>query len=200
MIVREVMSPQPATARPDTTVKQALAVLADRQVTSLPVVDRHGTVVGVVSEADLIRGVLHRDPRLHEILETEPTDRARLVEEVMTAHPVTVRPDTDLAEAVEVLTSTTVKSVPVVDTDGRLLGMLSRADVVRLLAREDSRIEAEVDELLRSAGLEGWLVDVHDGAVDLHGPEGSREMVIARVLAESVPGVVDVTSSDDARP
>lgn len=192
MLVRDVMSRDPATVREDTTVKQALTILADRRVTSLPVVAPAGAVVGVVSEADLIRDLLPRDPGAHPDAAEEPDDRPVLVLDVMTPHPVTLHPDTDLVEAVDVLTSTTIKSAPVVDGDGTLLGMLSRADVVRFVARQDTRIEAEVDDLLRSSGLDGWLVEVREGAVELSGPPGPGAG-IARMLAETVAGAVRVT-------
>ncbi len=112
----------------------------------------------------------------------------------MSPHPVTVHPETDLAEAVELLTSTTVKSVPVVDRQGYLKGVLSRSDIVRLLARADAEIQREVDELLRSTGLKDWLVDVQDGAVQLLGPEDSDDTLVARLLAATVPGVLDVSA------
>ncbi len=106
----------------------------------------------------------------------------------MSPHPVTVHPETDLAEAVELLTSTTVKSVPVVDRQGYLKGVLSRSDIVRLLARADAEIQREVDELLRSTGLKDWLVDVQDGAVQLLGPEDSDDTLVARLLAAHCSG------------
>jgi CBS domain-containing protein len=194
MLVREVMTHEPVTVRPITTVKQALQLLAEHRVTVLPVLsgDR---VVGVVSEADLVRDLLARDPRAHEIPPTDQPDRPRVVEEVMSAHVLTTRPEADLAEAVELLTSSSAKCLPVVDQHDRLCGVLSRSDVVRLLARDDERIEAEVDELLRSSGLAGWLVEVHDGEVTLEGPAGGAE--VARLLAGTVPGVLEVSTGTD---
>lgn len=189
MLVHEVMTQDAATVTPGASIKTALAVLADQRLTALPVVDDTGAVIGVVSEADLIRELVTRDP---------PRDRTSSVERVMSTHPVTVRPDVDLVEAVDLLTSTTVKSLPVVDRAGRLVGVLSRSDVVRLLARADHEIECEVDELLRSTGLEGWLVEVQDGFVQLLGPEQSSDSMLVRLLAETVPGVIDVTTRTES--
>ena len=194
MLVFEVMTKYPVTVRPGTSIKDALALLADNHVTALPVATADGKIRGVVSEADLIRELLPRDPRAHEILPVDERRRATVVEDVMSPHPVTVHPETDLAEAVELLTSTTVKSVPVVDRQGYLKGVLSRSDIVRLLARADADIQREVDELLRSTGLKDWLVDVHDGAVQLLGPADSDDTLVARLLAATVPGVLDVSA------
>ena len=79
----------------------------------------------------------------------------------MTALPVTVHPDTDLAEAAQLMTESTVKSPPVVE-DSRLVGIVSRTDVVRMLALRDERVEADIDDLIRSEGMD-WLVEVEDG-------------------------------------
>ncbi|MFC5730869.1 MULTISPECIES: HPP family protein [Nocardioides] len=197
MLVFEVMTQEPVAVRPHTPVKTALGLLAQHRVTAMPVVTTTGKVCGVVSEADLVRDLLPRDARAYEIPPVDQRSRPATVEEVMSRHPVTVYPETDVVEAVDLLTSTTVKSVPVVDRRGHLRGVLSRSDIVRLLARADAKIQSEVDELLRSAGLDGWLVDVQDGAVQLLGPENSKDTVAARLLAATVPGVVEVTIRSD---
>lgn len=194
MLVFEVMTKDPVTVRPGTSIKEALAILAANHVTALPVATPRGMVCGVVSEADLIRELLPRDPRAHEMPQVDDRQRSAVVEDVMAQQPVTVHPDTDLAEAVELLTSSTLKTVPVVDRQGHLQGVLSRSDIVRLLARADAEIQREVDELLRSTGLRDWLVDVHDGAVQLLGPEDSDDTLVARLLAATVPGVLDVSA------
>ena len=194
MLVSEVMTNDPVTVRVGTPVKAALALLAEHRVTSLPVVTAAGHVRGVVSEADLIRELLPRDPRSRQT--PAPDDRMHPVhvDSVMNAHPVTVREDCDLVEAVDLLTSTTVKSLPVVDRSGHLRGVLSRSDVVRVIARADQDIEHEVDALLRSSGVVDWLVEVHDGTVELLGPEGSSDEIVARLLASTVSGVLDVNT------
>lgn len=199
MLVHEVMTRKPATVGPHATIKTALGLLAEHRVTALPVVSDTGGVIGVVSEADLIRELLASDPRAHEIPRQDTSSRSSTVEQVMSNHPVTVHPETDLVQAVDLLTSTTVKSLPVVDREGRLAGVLSRSDVIRLLARADQDIEGEIDELLRSTGLEGWLVDVEDGYVQLLGPEKSTDSLLVRLLAETVPGVIDVSTRTEDR-
>jgi CBS domain-containing protein len=194
MLVRELMTRHPVTVRPQTTVKAALRLLDENNVTMLPVVAADGRVRGVVSEADLIRDLVHRDPRLQEL---EPgtgreLDPPRQVVDVMSNSALTVHPDTDVAIAVELATSTGIKSLPVVDEKNRIVGVLSRRDVVRALAREDDLLEAEVDGLIVSAGIRDWLVDVHDGVAEISGPADNGERALARALAGSVPGVVDV--------
>jgi CBS domain-containing protein len=88
------------------------------------------------------------------------------------------------------MTSTAVKSLPVVEA-GEVLGVVSRRDVIRLLARQDELIEAEIDELFRQAGLD-WLVTVEDGVVVVDGPEDDREQRLAETLASTVPGAIGI--------
>jgi len=201
MLVREVMSDSPVTAPLGTTVQGALQVLARTKVTSLPVVSRRGRLVGIVSEADLIRDRVVTDPRLHEIPRgddpAEAVDQHTLVDDVMTTHVVTVRPDTDLRDAVELLTSSIVKSVPVVDPTGRVLGMLSRSDVVAMLAHSDEDLEREVDAALTAVGLGSWWVRARDGVVELVPPEHTDQVTLARVVAGTVPGVTTVHVAPD---
>jgi hypothetical protein len=75
---------------------------------------------------------------------------------------------------------------------GHVLGMLSRSDVVRLLAHPNRALEAAVDAELTSIGLTDWLVDAADGVVNLTGPENSPDRTVARLMASRVPGVIDV--------
>jgi CBS domain-containing protein len=193
MLVREVMTSQAVTVTRDTSVKEALALLERHHITAAPVLDGSGRIEGIVSEADLIRDLLQPDQRTHE----RPTpnewhDHPRMVADVMTTHPVTVAPETDVAAAVELMNTLSIKSVPVVDRHHHVSGMLSRSDVVRVLARSDDELERRVDAVLAEVGLSDWLVAVTDGEVQLSGPEGSPYRMTARAVAESVPGVISV--------
>ncbi len=191
MWVRDAMSAPAITVTEQTTVRGALKLLDEHRVTSLPVLDGAGRVVGIVSEADLVRDALMRDPRTRMIPpEVKDTAPPRRVGDVMTSHPVTVTETDDLADAVELLTSTTVKSVPVL-RDGNVVGVLSRRDIVHMLARDDERIEAEVSELFRADGLD-WLADVDEGVVRVSGPVDDHERRLAQALAGSVAGVVAI--------
>ena len=193
MLVKEVMTRDLVTVTRDTTVKKALILLDAHHITSMPVLNGHDRIVGVVSEADLIRDLVAADPRAHEVpLQEDRRDRPAVVADVMSPHAVTVHPDTELAVAVELITSTSVKSVPVVDDHDVVVGMVSRSDVVRTLARSDEDLESRVDATLASAGLRDWYAEVHDGTVDLNGPDGSEDATVARILAATVPGVLEV--------
>lgn len=193
MLVKDVMTAAPVTTRAEASIKEALMLLSHNSVSSLPVIDRTGRILGVVSEADLIRDSVPLDPRAR----VTPVDSPGIspphhVAEVMTTHAVTVHVDTDLASAVELMTSTSVKALPVVDSRNRVVGVVSRSDVVQMLACADTTIESEVDALLVSLGHNDWLVEVHDGVVDVSGPDSVNDRSLADVAARTVAGVVEV--------
>ena len=192
MFVREVMTRWPVTVHRTTTVKEALRLLDEHGITSMPVVGPGGRIVGVVSEADLLRDSVPSDGRAHLMpVHQEQPEPPRYVESVMTRHSVTVSTDADLAEAVELMTSTAVKSLPVVDSQGRPVGMVSRRDVVHRLARSDETIERELDDLFRGLGMV-WTATVDDGLVTIEGPVGNKARSLAETAAATVPGVRSV--------
>jgi len=190
MLVREAMTHEAVTVPPQVTTSAALRLLDAHQITSVPVVE-DGTLVGIVSEADLLRDLVPADPRTRlgptELPESSPR---RTVRDVMTTQVLTIGPNDDVAVAVETLTTTGAKALPVVDGPA-VVGMISRRDVVHLLARADERVEAEIDELFRLDGVQ-WSVEVRDGQATISGPEGEHERRLAEALARSVPGVVAV--------
>jgi CBS domain-containing protein len=191
MLVREVMSSPAVTVRPSTTVKEATQLLEHHTITAMPVLDGHGALVGVLSEADVIRDAVLPDPRAHELpLHLTGGPRPPRVADVMSHHALTVPADADLAEAADLMISTVVKSLPVTD-HGQIVGVISRRDIIRVLARGDELIEAELDDLIRISG-EDWLVEIQDGVVTVEGPKSEQERDLARVLARSVPGVVGI--------
>ncbi len=191
MLVREVMSSPPITVSARTSVRAAVRLLDENGITAMPVVDRDGSIVGVVSEADLVREAVPADGRAHMIpVRVSELPPARTVDEVMSQTPLTVSSGSDLADAVDLMTSTVVKSLPVLD-HGRVVGVVSRRDVVHVLARRDEAIRAEVEDLVRSEAAD-WLVDVDDGVVQVSGPSDEHERRLAEVLAGSVSGVIAV--------
>jgi CBS domain-containing protein len=200
MLVREVMTLNPVTVQPATPVKEALRLLDAHAITAMPVVDRVGAIVGVVSEVDLVRQGLPHDPRAHMIPDlVSSIDPPVCVREVMTRLPVTVSEESDLADAVELMTSTAVKSLPVVDDERRLVGMISRRDVVHRLSRPDEEIEGELDARFRQLGVE-WLATVDDGKVAIDGPVGDRARNVAMTTAATVPGVRSVRVAGPPQP
>lgn len=191
MLVRELMSSPAVTVRPDTSVKEAARRLTEHGITAMPVVDQAGALLGVLSEADVIRDTVLPDQRAHERpVHLSDGPFGTRVRDVMSHFPLSVRTDADLAAAAELMTGTAVKSLPVVER-GVVVGMISRRDIVAVLARSDERIEAEVDELLRSAGLD-VQAGVVDGVVVLDGPAETHQQELARVLVGTVQGVVGV--------
>lgn len=194
MLVRDVMTSPAITVAPRVSVKEGLRLLDRNRVTSLPVVAADGHLLGIVSEADLLRDTVHHDDRIHMIPHEHTHAPARSVEEVMSTLSMTVSPDSDLSDAVELMTSTAVKSLPVVE-HGHVVGVVSRSDVVHLLARNDEQICCEIDELLRSAGLD-YVVDVLDGRAVLDGSQDPHKRRIAEVIAGSVEGVLTVRFAD----
>lgn len=197
MLVKDVMTTPAVTVRVDTSIKEALAILDEHRITALPVVAGHGRVIGVVSEADLIRDGVQPDFRAH--LAYAPAEMHMLpphtVGEVMNAHAVTVSPDSDLLDATDLMTTTTVKSLPVVDDDGRVVGVVSRRDVVHVLARPDDQLTAEADDLFRRLGLD-WLVEVTDGVAAVSGPVTARESTMATAVLGAIPGITGVMVQD----
>jgi CBS-domain-containing membrane protein len=193
MLVRDVMSRPAVTVRAGASLKEATTLLDARSLTTLPVVDSEGRVLGIVSEADLISGMVPRDSRLHLVPVADETHTLppATVGEVMNLHPMTVEEDTDLAEATDLMTTTGVKSLPVLDRRGRISGVVSRRDVIHLLARPDTQIEAELDDVFRRLDRD-WLVEVRDGIAHVTGPAGAGEHSMATTLAESVAGVTGV--------
>lgn len=197
MLVREVMTREVVTVGPETTVKEAVRRLSEHQITAMPVVDAEGRLVGVVSEADVLRDTVLPDPRAHELpVHLSGGPYAARVTDVMSHFPLTVRADSDLASAAELMTGTAVKSLPVVE-GGAVVGVVSRRDIIAALARRDELIEADVDSLLRESGVE-CQVDVEDGVVVLEGPEDPRQRELARTLVGTVAGVIGVRFRDVA--
>jgi CBS domain-containing protein len=189
MLVKDVMSTDVASVTPPTTVDQALHILVERKVTSLPVVDDQQRVVGILSEADLLMHLLSRDPRAHLIPVHQATaEPPRLVAEVMTRSPHVTRPEDDVSDLAAVMAQHGWKSVPVV-RDGRLAGIVSRSDVLRALARPEAGLRREVQAVLTDFGHQDWTVSVEDGVVTVAGQMSARDVHAAEAAVLSVAGV-----------
>ena len=188
MFVQDAMTRSVITVTPHTTLREAAAVLSEHHVTSLPVVAPDGQLVGVVGEADIVRESLVRDQRTLIVhLPTEEGVSVEQVEQVMTRQPITVPPDAELADAARVMADFHRKSLPVTD-DGRVVGMISRTDVVRQLARHDRQIAAEIQHRARKDSYD-WMIEVDNGVVTFGGVDSETDRHVARRLAGAVEGV-----------
>ena len=193
MLVREVMTPEPVTVRVETPVREALSLLDQHSVTSLPVVAEDSVVVGMLSEADLLVGRLLPDDRSSILPRTADASRAAAdsVGAVMSRRPVTIPADTDLVDVAKVMTATGFKSLPVVDARGRLVGVVSRRDIVRTLARSDADIEHDLAALFQILGVD-WVARVADGRARISGPADDKARSLAHAAASTVAGVLNV--------
>jgi CBS domain-containing protein len=192
MLVKDVMTRDPITVVPSVGIKAAMTKLAFAGITSMPVVDAERHLCGIVSEADLIRDVAD-DPRAHERpITIHPVNPPRTVDDVYTRSPVAVGPGDDVTAAVDVMSAKGFKSLPVIDREHRLVGILSRSDVLRALARDDKVIAHDVVKLFEQLGHTGWTADVDSGVVEVSGPEDTAQRSLAHALTRTVTGVVAV--------
>ncbi|PRX45204.1 CBS domain protein [Prauserella shujinwangii] len=197
MRAREVMTAPVVTVTPGTTAKHAAELLIRHGFTALPVVDEDERLVGIVTEADLVRGRVPRDARFRAGARAEPGERPppRLtVGAVMSAPAVSASAGDDVAEVVAALLDAGFRAMPVVDR-GRLAGIVTRGDIVRALSRDDREIARDVRHQLEIYGGAGrWDVVVRDGVANIVDQrDDPTDRHVATVLAESVPGVVRAT-------
>lgn len=191
MLVREVMTTPVVSVTPETTIRDAAALLSRHGITAMPVLDQRGELIGVVSEADVLLEAFLPDQRAHGMpVKIADGPAMARVDQVMSRHVLAVRADADLVEAADLLVSTVAKSLPVI-AENRVVGVVSRRDLVEVLARRDAEIESAVDDTVRSAGYD-WSVEVVDGVVQVEGPERPEDVAIAEILVATVPGVVGV--------
>ncbi|RVU22969.1 CBS domain-containing protein [Streptomyces antnestii] len=187
--VADLMAPMAVSVRRGTPFKEIARLLDEFDITAVPVVDEDERPVGVVSEADL----LHR---------REAAGGAITAADIMTSPAITASPEWSVVRATRVMGRHSVKRLPVVDATGRLVGILSRSDLVQLFLRPDRSIREEIveDVLTRTLQLapSALSVEVDDGVVTLSGTVGRRMLIPVIVrLCHSVDGVVDVVDRLD---
>ncbi len=204
MIVSQLMSTDVATVRPDTSLKDVAALLATQRISGLPVV-QDGEILGVVSEADIVykeRGPSQTHQGMLGRLFTGKADAdrvklaARTAGEAMTAPAITISPRRRVAEAARLMIEKSVNRLPVVDK-GRLVGIVTRADLVRAFTRSDEEIEREIREevVVRTFWMspEDVEIMVLDGVVTLRGTLDTHTLAeLLPRFAQAVPGVVTV--------
>ena len=212
MKVKDVMTSPAVSITPDSSVLQAVRVMLQRHISGLPVVDKEGRLVGIVTEGDFLRrtetGTERRRPRWLEFLlgpgrlaDEYTHSHGRKVYEIMTADPLTVGEETSLDEVVRLMEKRRIKRLPVV-RGNEVVGIVSRANLVHALAglAREAKPTAASDQAIRDrivAELAGqsWAptalinVIVRDGVVDLWGTitdERERQAIV--VAAENAPG------------
>jgi CBS domain-containing protein len=209
MRVAEIMTTEVLTIRPDTSIKQVAEILSGRGISGAPVVDENKHVLGVVSEADIIlkESRLKQPDRLHRMLHrTNGNDAkraARTAGEAMTSPAVTVTGSRRVDFAAALMLDKQVNRLPVVDAHDVLVGIVTRADLVRAFVHTDAEIREEIREevLLRELWLrpDDFQLTVERGEVTVAGHlpnEDERELLIRRVGL--VPGVVSVEVRETA--
>ena len=207
MRVEELMTKEVAAVPTDRPLKEVAALLAELRISGVPVVDDERHVLGVVSEADILtreRGAGRARYDLFAWLsewegaELESKLGAKTAGEAMSSPPVTVSAHRSVFDAAALMVDRGVNRLPVLDSEGRLVGILTRADLVRAYARPDEELEQEIREqvLISPFGISPREVEVRvrDGEVALAGEVENGD--VARLLAASVRHVLGVTGVD----
>jgi CBS domain-containing protein len=219
---RDLMTAEVVTVPPETPVIAMARLLAERGISAVPVVDAESRVLGVVTEADLIRRLAGEADKpsswLGSLFSNQADDAERYARthgvtarDLMTQGVVAVDPDTLASTIAHMMEDKGVRRV-LVTQEGRLKGLVSRADLLRALVAPVHDETGLSDDRIRKAVMaamkkEPWadtfytLVDVKDGVVEFHG--FSRSAAVQRglrVLAENVPGVKGVTDSTQPMP
>jgi CBS domain-containing protein len=208
MKIRDLMQRDVISVAPDATLKDAASLLVRHRISGLPVCVRDGSVVGVLSEADIlfkqecppeVSGLIGR--LLDDAYGDAERSEARTVADAMTTPAITISPKQDATEAARLMIRHRINRLPVVDGT-KLVGIVSRADLVRAFQRDDAAIEREILEDVLLSTL--WIapdaveVEVDDGVVRLSGHVETKtiaEIVVAYV--RRVPGVVAVEAELD---
>lgn len=201
--VSEVMTRDVVTVRPDTQFKEITSVLSTHGLSAVPVADERGAPIGLVSETDLLRKQAEQPDKYGKQATPPgwPHERAKARAEnaagLMTTPVVTAHADWPVAQAARAMDRHRVRRLLVVDDKDRIIGIVSRSDLLSVFLRPDEEIREEIrgdvlEGMLRLGGTE-VQVQVHDGVVTLRGEVETRSTAqIAERLAKGVDGVVTV--------
>jgi len=198
--VKDVMTTQVVAVRSGATFKEMAAALRQYRVSAFPVIDEHEKVIGIVSEADLLAKEALTDPGVvtgvldhRDVLKAEGLTAGDL----MTPRAVTVRPEDSVEHAAQLMYFLKVKRMPVVDADGGLVGLVSRADVLAVYDRPDDDIREEItgNVIVRGFGEDPrqFAVTVQAGVVTVQGSPETAALghdIVRKI--RHVPGVVAV--------
>ncbi len=202
--VDDVMTRDVASVTTGATYREVVNLLADKGISAVPVVDDQGRVLGVVSEADLLHKVeFTGESQPPKTFEGRRTRHARVKSaadragDLMTSPAVTTTAQTSLAEAAKLMDANDIKRLPVLDAAGRLVGIVSRTDLLRFYVRTDEQIRQDIERGVLAHTL--WIdpdaldVRVTSGVVRLRGKvdRKSTAALIAQ-LSAAVAGVTDL--------
>lgn len=203
MKVSDLMTKDVVSVTPATTLREAAALLVEKRISGMPVVNEENEVLGVVSEADILvkaGGSVSRSRLLGWLLEpdfgSQDKIRAETVGEAMSSPAISVASHRPVHEAARLMVAEGVNRLPVLE-DGTLVGILTRADVVRAFTRSDAEIAEEIrgEIVRRTFWLEPGRVSVLvvDGHVSIEGEvETEADAEVLPSLVARVPGVVSV--------
>jgi CBS domain-containing protein len=203
MRVRDLMNADVITTGRDASLHEAARRLVEHDIGGMPVVDERGRVIGVISESDIVVKERRAEPGdgrvpwLFELPgESERRRDAVTVDQAMSSPAIVIDASRSVSEAAARMLDEGVHRLPVLD-EGRLVGMLTRSDLLRAFTRTDGEIEREIrdDVLKRSLWIspEDVRVSVDHGAVVLDGNvHAESEAELVRALVSSVPGVVSI--------
>jgi len=218
--VKEVMSSEVVSTRCDASFKEVARLLAEHRISGVPVVNDEEKVVGVISETDLLHHHVRQEPEyghrrflLPKLTRSarvaEVKARARTAEHLMTQPAVIASPGQYVTDAARTMEQHRVERLPVVDDEDRLVGIVTRGDLLQVFLRADDEIRRDVvNQVSRGIGCPRYTVDVavDDGEVTLKGHLDRRsDAVLAVRITEQVDGIVSVTDRltyhlDDSRP
>jgi len=197
--VKDVMTTRVIWVRKDAPFRELAAALRKHRVSAFPVLGEGDKVIGVVSEADMLAKEALDPGVFSGLLHHRDAEKARGITagDLMTAAVVTVAPEDTVSHAARLMYTRKVKRLPVVDANGHLVGIISRADVLAVFDRTDDDIREEItNEVLLSEFLvdpKAFDVQVSDGIVTLTGAPETNEIgheIVQRV--RHVQGVVAV--------
>ena len=175
--VKDVMTTEVVAVRRDTTFKEMAATLRRYRVSALPVVDDAGRVLGVVSEADLLAKEALADPGLvAELVHRKDVRKAEglTAGDLMTRPPVTAAPDDPVEQAARMMHFMRVKRLPVVNSGGQLVGIVSRADVLAVFDRPDEEIRSNIVDSDAPARVPHRPAPVHGDGRGRRGDHGGN--------------------------
>ena len=150
--VADIMTPNPISVTRKTSLKEAITIIAEKKISGLPVVDEQGKVTGIISESDLMWQETGVEPPpyimlLDSVIYLQNPGRydkeihkalGQTVEDVMSDRPITIQAHQSVKEAAKLMHDKKIRRLPVVDQEGKIVGIITQGDVVRMMANDES--------------------------------------------------------------